>query len=268
MSHLSVLHWIISHVLRPVLLCGMAVVLFSTLWSTRLGSVRAEEIDRVLATVNGRIITESDLRVSRDLNLLLQYGTRRGAEPSRDDELKRLIDLELVRQELENFPLAADDKSGIDAQITELRTAYAEVGGLGVLLNRLGLQEEELVSYLRLQASIKRFVEVRFNPFVTVSAAEVEDYYRKDLVPRLEKSGAAVPALSQVSKSIEELLTETKVNASLENWIQGVRGTSKIEYFAESGERSASPKSIPQAAAETRSAPDAKVPPGIGRIKQ
>jgi hypothetical protein len=242
-----------------------AFILMSLPWSTRLQA--AEEIDRLLASVNGRVITESDLRVSRDLNLLLQFGKRPKVEPSREEELKRLVDLELIRQELESFPLAADDQSGIDAQIADLKTAYAELGGLASILNRLGLQEEELESYIHLQASIGRFVEVRFNPFVTVTPEEIQDYYRDQLVPKLEKAGAFVPPIAEVSKSITEVLTESKVSASLENWITGIRGNSRIESFAERGELAGVSQPEPQAAPGTKVAPGQKGVTGIGRIK-
>ena len=69
---------------------------------------RTAEIDRVLAAVNGKVITESDVRVARDLNSLLVFGqgSDRGGL-SVPDELNRMVDLELIRQELENFPLAS-----------------------------------------------------------------------------------------------------------------------------------------------------------------
>ncbi len=73
--------------------------------------------------------------------------------------------------------------------------AYAELGGLAPLLRRLGLQQEELESYLRLQASILRFVDLRFRPFTPdPEPAEIEAYYREHLEPALRASGAAGPA--------------------------------------------------------------------------
>jgi hypothetical protein len=231
-------------------------------------SAMGEEIDRVLASVNGNIITRNDLRMARDLNLVLEFGRGEPAGTSSQNGLDRIVDLELIRQELENFPLASDDRSGIEAQIAELRKAYVEIGGLESLLFRLGLQQEEVEDYIHLQASIKRFVHLRFNPFVSVSTEEVNNYYRDELVPRLRKAGAPVPGLAEVAKSIEQILTEIKVNASLESWIRDLRNHSRIEIL-ESGDRvpDASAGSVPSQRSNPK-IPGQNESPRIGRVQR
>ncbi len=198
------------------------------------------EIDRVLAAVNGKIITESDLKAACDLNSLLSFGKPCDlAGKSRQDELNRLVDLALISQEMENFPLSADDKRNIEAQMVELRNGYAEIGGLDFLIRRLELQEDQLQDYLRLQASFLRFVNVRFRPFVSVEPEEVEAYYRDKLVPELTKGNAPVPPLVEVRSRIEAILTEQKVNASLESWLKDLRSHSHIQFFTREGEKTA-----------------------------
>jgi hypothetical protein len=204
------------------------------------GSVRMTEIDRVLAAVNGKIITESDVKAARDLNALLVFGqgsNRTGLSVS--DELSRIVDLELIRQELENFPLASEDQTKMESQIQELRQGYAEIGGLEIIMERLGLQEGELLSYLRVRASTLRFVDMRFRPFAGVSEAEVQTYYQEELAPPLKKAGAPVPLLAEVSEQISRLLTEQKVNATLEKWIQEMRSHARIELFPREGKSTA-----------------------------
>jgi peptidyl-prolyl cis-trans isomerase SurA len=192
----------------------------------------AEEIDRLIAAVNGRVIVEGDLNLARNLNALYLFGQSR-VPLSRGQETDRLIELELLRQELENFPIAPADQTTIEARLAELRSGYAEVGGLEAMLRRVGLQYPELVDYVRLQASIWRFVDLRFRPFVSVSADEIKAYYGDTLVPKLRQGGATVPPLPEVSSRIEEILREQKVNSALDQWIQDVRRHSRIEYFAE-----------------------------------
>jgi hypothetical protein len=201
---------------------------------TVLGGVllRAEEIDRVLAAANGKVITESDLRIARNLNALLLFGKKdQGGEVSRQKQISRLIDLELIRQELTSFPLDPGEQSGIEARVEELKEGYAEIGGLAPLLRRLGLQAEELQDYLRLQASILRFVNLRFRPFASVSPDEVRAYYRDKLAPKLQSAGAPVPPVEEVSAKIEDVLKEEKVNAALDDWIKELRSHSRIEFL-------------------------------------
>jgi hypothetical protein len=161
----------------------------------------AEEIDRLLAAVNGKVVTDGDLKMARSLNALILLG-RTDATPSPEQELSRLIDLELIRQEMENFPIAAAGESGlqseVQSQLEGLRNAYAEIGGLPALLRTLGLQESELISYLRLRELMKRFMNLRFRPFLATND----------------------PAES-----------EKKLNAAMDQWIENIRAHSRIEIF-------------------------------------
>ncbi len=211
--------------------CLLAVGLLGFL-SVR--SSDAEEIDRVLASVNGIVIAESDLCIAHNLNTLLLFGrSPQETNPTREEQISRLIDLDLIRQELENLPLEPAEQSQVEAQVEELKGGYAEIGGIAAILRRLGLHMDELQSYLRLQASIMRFVSLRFRPFVSVSPEEVQSYYREKLLPRLQQTKSPIPALEQVSAGIENILKEEKVNAALDTWIKEIRSHSRIELFAE-----------------------------------
>jgi len=194
------------------------------------GYTHAEEVDRLIAAVNGKAITEGDLDLARSLNALMFYGKTSG---SRDDELNRLIDLELMRQELKNFSLTQEDEGRVQARMQSLRDSYAETGGLPALLRQLGLQESELISYVRLEFSILKFVDFRFKPFVNVSEEEIKNYYEGRLSLQLRKSSLTLPAWAEVSAKIEEILKEEKTNTVLEQWIGEIRRNSHIEYFDE-----------------------------------
>ena len=195
------------------------------------GSLRAEEIDRLLVAVNRKVVTEGDLVLARNLNALLELG-RNVAQHSRDEELNRLIDLELLRQELGHFSVTQAEESEVEQKMEELRVTYAEIGGLPALLGRLGLQETELRAYIALLISSQKFIHFRFQPFVSISPEQKLAYYQQELVPQLQKSpGARIPTLEEVSAQIEEILIEREVNSAMERWLRDIRGHSRIEYF-------------------------------------
>ena len=198
----------------------------------------AEEIDRLLAAVNGKVVTEGDLKIARPLNAVLSLG-RSATRGSRQDELNRLIDLELVRQELEYFPLEQGDQSRMQAEVQarlgDLKEAYAEIGGLPALLRQLGLQEAELIAELRLRLLTERFIDLRFRPFADPSDREVETYYRDELAPLLQKKGSPLPPLPEVSSMISAILIERKVTTDYEAWIANIRNRARIEFFPGSG---------------------------------
>ncbi len=193
------------------------------------------EIDRLIVAVNGKVITEGDLDLARSLNAIVFYDRSAGSS-SREDEIGKLVDRELMRQELKNFSLTQEDESRVEARLRSLRDAYAEKGGLPLLLRRLGLQESELIAYLKLESSILKFVDFRFRPFVDITEEEIRKYYETRLIPQLQKAKLEIPAQAQVSTRIEQILREEKVNALLDQWIQEIRRNSRIEYFDAAGD--------------------------------
>jgi hypothetical protein len=194
------------------------------------GRSDGNEIDRLLAAVNGVAITQGDLDLARSLNLLVFPG--KNAKPvSRTEEIDRLIDRELMRQELKNFSMAQEDESRMDARLQALRDSHAAEGGLAAFLEKVGLQESELISYLRLESSILKFVDYRFRPFAKVSEEEIKAYYVEQLTPQLQKAKIQMPPLVQVSAKIELILREDKINAVLDQWIKDIRRNSRIEFF-------------------------------------
>jgi peptidyl-prolyl cis-trans isomerase SurA len=188
------------------------------------------EIDRLIAAVNGVVVTEGDLNLARSLNAILFYGKNAEAS-SRSEDIERLIERELMRQELQNFSMAEAEDRDVEARLRSLRDAFAPKGGLSALLQRTGLRESELISHIRLESSILRFVDFRFRPFVSVSEEEIKTYYETRLVPQLRVSKIELPALDQISAKIEVILREEKVNTVLDQWMKEVRRSSRIEYF-------------------------------------
>ena len=67
-------------------------LLFAILVEVSPTAVHAGEIDRLLAAVNGKVMTEQDLLLARELNAFLSDG-KISVSPSRTEEISRLIDL-------------------------------------------------------------------------------------------------------------------------------------------------------------------------------
>jgi hypothetical protein len=193
-------------------------------------TIFGDEIDSLIVAVNGKVITEGDLDLAGKLKALIFYN-KNALPRSRTEEIDRLVDLELLRQELTNFSLTQEDESKVEGRIQSLRDTYAGQGGLEAFLTRLSLQESELRSYLRLESSILKFLEFRFRPFAIVSDEEIKEYYESKLAAQLKIAKAELPPLSQVASKIEEILKEDKINASLDQWIGTIRRNSRIEYF-------------------------------------
>lgn len=199
--------------------------------------LRAEHADRLLVGVNGSVITEGDLYIARRLNDII-YPGRPANQASREEEIDRRINLELIRQELNNLHLEIEDESPVQARLEAVVQKYEGSGGLAGILEASGISEEELYSYLKLEVLTARFLDFRFRAFVRVERKEIEDYYRERLQPQLRESGIDVPPLEEVSKKIEEILMEEKISEELDLWIEIAHSNARIEYFLDDTLRS------------------------------
>jgi len=204
---------------------GLLVFLFSVV------SLTAEEVDRLLVAVNGTVVTEGDLYIARSLNKLI-VGSENVDPVLPEEELDRLIELELIRQEMENLGIDSEDENRVNALMQELQENYAGESGLSRHLEQLGIQKYELISFLRLEISIMNFVDMRFGEFISgVSATDIEAYYKEILIPQLRKSGLELSPLEEATPLIEEILREKQINADFDQWVMDTQRNARIEYF-------------------------------------
>jgi len=190
-----------------------------------------EVIDRIVATVNGRVILQSDLDEALCYEAVLS-----GRSPSRfsDDErravLDRLIDQELLReQKLTDFQHASEGE--VAARLAEVRKQYPEAltdEGWQGLLARFNLSMKDLEAHVGKEIDLLRRVDARLRPTVQIDSKTIEAYYREKFVPQLHQSGASEVPLADVTAKIRELLTEQKVNELLVSWLQTLRSESEV----------------------------------------
>jgi DNA polymerase III gamma/tau subunit len=190
-------------------------------------------IDRVVATVNGHIILQSDWEDAVRYEAFM--GGRSLDRISAEEKkaaLDRLIDQELLHQQMRaSDPQDSADEEEIAKRIQEIRKQYdgAETDqGWQAVLARYQLTQNELKHRIGLQVDVMRLVALRLRPTVNIDAKTVESYYNQELLPQLRQSGAKEIPLAEVAPKIKELLTEKKVNQLLVAWLQNLRAESQI----------------------------------------
>lgn len=192
----------------------------------------AEVIDRIIATVNGHIILQSDWDEALCYEALLSNRTlSQFNEDDRRAVLDRLIDRELLREQMKSadFPHATDDE--VAARIAEARKSYPQgvsAEGWQAVLARYQLNEKDLFAHIRQQIEMMRLVDARLRPAVEIDSKSVEAYYRDQFVPKLKQAGASTVPLTEVSGKIRELLTQQKVGELLVSWLQTLRSEGQV----------------------------------------
>jgi hypothetical protein len=193
-------------------------------------------IDRIVATVNGHIILQSDWddAVSYEAFTAGRPLDQVTAE-DRKAALDRLIDQELLREQMRasDFPHATDQEVG--KRVQEIRQQYpgaAADPGWQTTLAKYGLTETELSRRVALQLDLMRLVDARLRPTVQIDSKSIESYYNQELLPQIRQSGAKDVPLAEVTPRIKELLTQKKVNQLLTAWLQSLRAGSEIHSDA------------------------------------
>jgi len=191
-----------------------------------------EVIDRIVATVNGHIILQSDWDEALCYEALLN-GRALGqfVDDDRRAVLDRLIDQELLAEQMKSAYFQHASETEAAARLTEARKLYPEAstdeGWRGVLA-RFGLAEKDLVAHVRQQIDLMRLVDAHLRPAVQIDSKTVEAYYRDKFVPQLKQSGTGDTPPADVAAKIRELLTQEKVNELMVSWLQSLRSESKV----------------------------------------
>jgi peptidyl-prolyl cis-trans isomerase SurA len=207
-----------------------AAILFVTVALPR--AYAGDVIDRIVATVNGHIILQSDLDEALCYESLLSgRALSLFTDEDRRAVLDRLIDQELLDEQMKSASFQHASEAEAAAQVAEARKQYPDAltdSGWQLRLARYGLTEKALVTHVQQQIDLMRLVDAHLRPAVQIDSKTIEAYYRDKFVPQLKQSGSGQVPLEDVSAKIRELLTEEKVNELMVSWLQSLRSESKV----------------------------------------
>lgn len=187
--------------------------------ATVLGA--AVVVDRVAVIVGTRVVKASD--IERDLRAS-QMLNREPVNLSSDARRKvavRLIDQELIRQEIANGGYRQPSRQDVDGFLAQLRRDRfsGSDAQLRSALKDYGISEAQFREYLLWQLTVLRFIDERFRPGVLVTDEDVRAYsdeHRADL--------------KKDEPKIREIITGERVNQLFEEWLEQARRRVRVEY--------------------------------------
>ena len=196
-------------------------------------------IDRIVATVNGHIILQSDWDEAMCYEALLNgRPLNQFTDDDRRAVLDRLIDQELLGEQIKSASFEHASQSEAAARVSAARKYYPEAAtddGWKLVLSRFGLSEKDLLAHVQQQIDLMRLVDAHLRPAVQIDSKTIEAYYREKFVPQLKPSVALEIPSADVAAKIRELLTQEKVNELLISWLQSLRSESKVSVPGASG---------------------------------
>ena len=191
----------------------------------------ADVVDRIVATVNGHVILQSDWDDAIRFEAFVEgRPLDRLSDQDRNRALDRLIDQELVREQAQGVDSSQPPAEEVQQRIMDLQKEHKATTSSAwhAVLAHYGLAQKQVESWLAHDIAVLHQVEARLRPTVQIPPQTIETYYQQTFLPELRKSGAQDVPLSQVSGKIREILTEQKVNELFSSWLQTLRSESKI----------------------------------------
>lgn len=201
---------------RPAALVPLLLMLLILLpWP-----VRAELIDRVVASVDHDVITLSELNQAVGFNAELGGGD---TEAIRAGTLEGLINRGLLVQEARRLKFVEISDQDIAAEIEKLTQRLGSEKALADFLERLDMTRERLGRMLGERLLVERFVEKKINLFVRVDRDEAEEFFNA----HRDRFGGK--RFADVQKQITAGLQRQKLGQQMSRYLAELRSKADVK---------------------------------------
>ena len=196
------------------------LVLAGVLWCTV--SAHAQVFDRVLATVDGHMVTLSDLRAMTTLGL-----TPAGATTSSSDAaLERWIERLLVLQEVDRFAPPEPSAAAVASRLAAVLTPLGTPDQAQTTLSHLGIDEGWVRRWVRDDLRIQSYTEQRFAGSLEPTGEELENYYREHAA-EFVRDGRELSSDEAHALAREHVMAARR-RALVADWLDGLRRRATI----------------------------------------
>lgn len=231
--------------LRPPapLVAGLLLVVLTPAAANAQGISQGQLIDRIVAIVDGEVITLGQLRravalVASDFGAHLaacrEPGNATGAAEADAIEQRALdcmIDGLLMFQHVRRFPQFGVRREDVDVEYARVVGTFPSRQAFDEELRRRGLSPGEVHYDLERQLLVDNYIRLRYRDVVDVRSDELRRYYDEVLAPEMERQGAELPPLESVQEEIRLILREAEVNRRVEDWIADLRRRADLVVY-------------------------------------
>lgn len=187
------------------------------------GNMMAEAVllDKILAVVNGEVLTLQDFEDHLALRRLFQPTA---PEVDRQQALQRFVDHTLLRQEAVRTRIVEVTEAEIAQYIRAVEAQADGSARLAMLMQDRGITRRQVQTWVRHQLMVGTFIDRRIRLFVRVSEEQIAQYYRQHQQAIGEAWSKAV------GEQIRQLLVEQQVNARLDGLIDDLRRKATLDF--------------------------------------
>lgn len=194
------------------------------LWFLQAWIAEAIVLDRVLAVVNGEIISlsevESELIFFDQVNPAPEKGF---SDSDIQAGIQKLIDHKLLLAEAKRFDVEDPTPKQIQEKLEEIQKRFSTPGGFEKTLRQNAMTLEDLKQKIAEHLIVDRFIDQRIRFFVIVLPEEIASYYAE------HQADFQGRPLDEVEKDIERILLEQKEKTKLEDYLTKLRTKANIQ---------------------------------------
>ena len=194
------------------------------------------ELDRMVAIVNGQVVLDSDVNEEKRFEAIQPYPGTVGTESTRDREIERLVNRELILQQAKLQTDQNITAADVDKEIEGLRKTLpgckgfdcSTEAGWNRYLATEGFSPDEFHFRWQQRMQVLAFIQERFGAGTTVSQSQVREFYQTDMLPKYAKAHTRPAPLSAVEGRIREVLQQQQISNLLRDWLQSLRAQGSI----------------------------------------
>jgi len=191
-------------------------------------------LDRIAVIVGKHVIKISDIDVDLRLTAFLNREPVHNDADNKRRSAERLIDQEIIRQEIISggFRRPAESQAAaFESQLTRDRFGGAEAR-LRAELTRYGLSASDLREQLLWQLTVLSFIDQRFQAGAVVADEDVRSYYDQHMAD-LRRQNPQGSSYESLAPQIRKVLEGERVNQNFNQWLGQARSRYRIEYKQE-----------------------------------
>jgi hypothetical protein len=179
-------------------------------------------LDRALATVEGRVITLSDVRTAARF-ALVDTG---GAADVEAATLERLIDRTLILAEVERYVPPEPDAAAVQQRMARIRSRFESDDAYRSALRVAGIDESFVEGWARNDLRVEHYLEERFAGTAEPTEEDVIGYIRRHEAD-LRRAGRALDD-PEVRKLARAEVARERRRAVVEEWVGELRARADV----------------------------------------
>lgn len=189
------------------------------------GSMTAQMIDRTVAIVDDRTITQSEVVLQLRLEALVNAAEVIDVADERERVLDRLIDQRLIGNDIRLTglqPMSPDERAKLLAQLQG-----QSFGSLSFesAFRKYGVTEAQALEFFVLQVEFSRYVEFRFRTGQTVGDEALQQAYRAKYGRTPDRDA---PSLELAASELRNDVLNARVERLLEQHIRQLRADHRV----------------------------------------